>query len=228
MKHSLANQTFLFIALAILFIHPVSAQNDCKVLLEDIAGQYEGECKKGLAEGQGTAKGKDTYVGDFKKGLPTGTGTYTWANGDVYVGEFKKGLKDGPGKMSVTLPDGTKKDQTGFWLKDEYIGENESPYEVISFTPGVLSVRITETENPANDGNALFIELLNNGARTQSPNFGFSVINGILQDRYLVGNITKILVARFPFGFTINYLGETVEVQVYQEKSWNIRIDYNK
>ena len=111
-------------------------------------------------------------------------------------------------------------------MKDEYIGEHESPYEVISFTPGVISARLSETENPANDGNALFIEILNNGARTQSPSFGFNIINGTIQDRYLVGNITKILVARFPFGFTLNYMGETVEIQVYQEKSWNIRLDF--
>ena len=228
MKHLLTQHSILGMLLAIFLVHPLSAQDDCKVLLESIAGQYEGDCKKGLAEGQGVAKGTDSYVGEFKKGYPQGTGTYTWANGDVYVGEFKKGLKDGPGQITVSLPDGTKKEQTGFWLKDKYIGENESPYEVISFTPGVLSVRLSETENTANDGNALFIEIQHQGRNMRSPSFGFSILNGIMQDRYLVGNITKILVARFPFGFTLSYMGETVEIQIYQETSWTIRIDYNK
>ena len=226
MRHLTIKHVVFFLAFALVFAYPGLAQDDCKVLLEDIAGEYEGGCKKGLADGEGTAKGTDSYTGDFKKGLPHGTGTYTWANGDVYVGEFKKGQKDGAGTLTVNLGGGQKKEQPGYWAKDEYIGENESPYEVISFTPGVMSARLNETENPANDGNALFIEILRNGARTQSPSFGFNIINGTIRDRYLVGNITKILVARFPFGFTLNYMGETVEIQVYQEKSWNIRLDF--
>ncbi|MDZ7607199.1 MAG: hypothetical protein U5K79_16780 [Cyclobacteriaceae bacterium] len=53
----------------------------------------EGECKKGLANGQGNAKGTDEYEGQFKDGLPHGTGTYIWANGDVYTGAWKKARK---------------------------------------------------------------------------------------------------------------------------------------
>jgi len=228
MKNSIIQHTFLFLALAIFCIGYVYAQDECKVLLEDIAGQYEGDCKKGLAEGKGTAKGTDTYVGDFKKGLPHGTGTYTWANGDIYIGEFKKGLKDGAGKITVSLLDGGKKEQTGFWLNDEYIGENKSPYEVTYKSPEVLSVRINETDNTANDGNALFIEIQHQGRVQQAPEFGLTTINGSFQNRFMVGNTTKILVSRFPFGFSISYMGETVELQIYQEKSWNIQINYNK
>lgn len=66
---------------------------DCKVLLKPINKSYTGDCKKGKAEGKGTAKGIDNYVGDFKKGLPNGEGTYVWANGDTFTGIFSKGKK---------------------------------------------------------------------------------------------------------------------------------------
>lgn len=227
MKHSAIKHAILFFMVSGFFIHQNMAQDNCKVLLESIAGQYNGDCKKGLADGTGTAKGTDSYTGEFKKGLPDGTGTYTWANGDIYDGEFKKGLKEGAGKMQIKQDDGSYVDRNGFWKKDEYIGEHESPYEITYRSAEVLSVRVTETENPTNDGNALFIELQHKGRTQPAPNFGLNVINGNYQSQYLVGNASKIIVTRFPFGFTVSYKGETVEIQIYQARSWTIRIDYN-
>jgi len=228
MKHSIKQHAIFFLAAAIYFVNPVFAQDDCKVLLDEIAGQYDGGCKKGLAEGQGTSTGEDTYVGAFKKGLPHGTGTYTWANGDVYDGAFKKGLKDGQGKISISLADGSKKEQSGYWVKDKYIGESKTPYEIISRTPDVLSVRISETENPADDGNALFIEFQHKGRVQPSPSFGFDVTVGSLSTRFPVGNNEKVLVSKFPFAFSLSYMGETVDLRFSQETSWKITIDFNK
>ena len=111
MRHSTTKIALLMLALTIVFANPGFAQDDCKVLIDKLSGQYDGGCKKGLADGQGTAKGEDNYVGAFKKGLPHGTGTYTWANGDVYNGEFKKGLKDGQGKMTIKKADGQTEEQ---------------------------------------------------------------------------------------------------------------------
>ncbi len=224
-KHK--NQILIF-AIATLFAVNGFAQDDCKVLLEAIAGQYDGDCKKGMADGEGTATGEDTYVGEFKKGLPHGTGTYTWANGDVFYGEFKKGLKDGSGKLTVSTAEGLNRVQEGYWSTDKYIGVNKDPYQIINRSPGILSVRITETNNPADDGNALFVEILHKGRVQQSPNFDFSINSGSVQNRFPVGNKTKVLVSRFPLAFTLSYMGENLELQFSQETSWNITIDYNK
>jgi len=218
----------LILAITILFASHGYAQDECKVNLEAIAGSYEGGCKKGLAEGHGTAKGEDTYIGDFKKGLPHGTGTYTWANGDVYVGEFKKGRKEGEGKLTVGLGGDQKKEQTGFWVKDKYIGQSKDPYEIINRTPNVLSVRVSETNNPANDGNAIFIEIQHKAKVQSSPNFGINVNAGSMQHRFPVGNTTKLLVGQFPFAFSLNHMGESVELQFSQETSWKVLIDFNK
>ncbi len=124
--------TFL---ITLLFALPVyfgdsPAPKDCEVLLEAIAGQYEGECKKGLAEGTGTSKGSDTYVGEFKKGFPDGQGRYIWSNGNYYSGDFVKGVKDGYGELMVKREG--KKDSlvAGYWLNDFFIGSSNVPYRV--------------------------------------------------------------------------------------------------
>ena len=91
--------------------------NDCRVMVDDIAGSYEGECLKGKAHGQGKAIGKDTYEGEFKKGYPDGKGTYTWINGDYFVGEFVKGEREGEGKM-VYASVNADSVQSGYWEED--------------------------------------------------------------------------------------------------------------
>jgi hypothetical protein len=50
-----------------------------------------------LAQGQGEARGADSYVGYFVKGKPDGKGTYTWANGARLEGTFKNGKAHGEG-----------------------------------------------------------------------------------------------------------------------------------
>lgn len=228
MKHVNFKLIIAFFAASLVFINNGRAQSDCKVLLDKIAGHYEGDCRKGLANGNGTAKGEDTYVGEFKKGLPDGTGTYTYANGDIYEGEFNKGEKDGKGKMSILQDDGTYKVQTGFWDDDEYVGEYENPYEVQHKSPGILSVRINKTENTAGDGDALFIEISNKGRIQQSPDFTLNETAGIMMSRYPSGMDTKIIISQFPFGFSLNYMGESTDILINQQGSWKIRIDFNK
>ena len=102
--------------------------NDCRVMVDDIAGSYEGDCSKGKAHGQGKAIGKDTYEGEFKKGYPDGQGTYTWINGNYYEGEFIKGKREGEGKMVFAS---VKEDsvQAGYWEDDIYQGAQSSNSE---------------------------------------------------------------------------------------------------
>jgi hypothetical protein len=100
------------------------------VLKPEIAVKYVGDLKKGLANGNGTATGLDTYTGHFAKGLPDGLGTYTFRNGDVYVGTFKNGIIDGKGNMTLK---GVSRDSilAGFWENGKFIGKEKiEPYEV--------------------------------------------------------------------------------------------------
>jgi hypothetical protein len=82
--------------------HPTKPTQTCRALDPDIGESYQGGCKSGLAHGQGTARGRDTYVGPFENGEPTGVGRYTWGpgcdwTGDVYIGDWKAGFRTGRG-----------------------------------------------------------------------------------------------------------------------------------
>jgi len=130
---------FVWTALSVLFalsVVTLNGQSECKVLLPGIAGSYNGECRKGLADGKGEAVGTDSYTGDFKKGLPDGEGTYKWASGAVYTGQWKKGLRDGKGSYSFIV---NEKDsvQNGFWEQDVYMGAEQIIPYAITFKTGV-------------------------------------------------------------------------------------------
>ena len=119
---------------AVSMLAPLFVQAQCEVLLESISGEYEGECKKGKANGKGISKGTDTYDGQFKKGYPDGQGQYTWSNGNVFIGNFKKGLKEGEGRLVIKE---SQKDSLviGYWSKDNYIGKEKDPYKILYKSP---------------------------------------------------------------------------------------------
>lgn len=119
----------------------VNAQEDCKVLLEPIKGTYTGDCKKGLANGEGTAIGTDSYTGKFKKGLPHGEGVYTFSTGEIYVGSFKDGQKSGMGKLK--LADGTIAKE-GLWKEDQFFREQDVPDYKIGMRRNVVSITIRD------------------------------------------------------------------------------------
>lgn len=115
---------------AVGFSLNLAAQEGCRVLKPEIADQYSGKCKDGLAHGKGQASGQDTYTGQFRKGLPDGTGTYTWANGDTYTGEWSDGHRQGEGTMKFKL-NGKEEVLAGLWEDDLYKGPVIPKPEVI-------------------------------------------------------------------------------------------------
>ena len=124
---------FLFTIISVSTAQEVEDPNKCKVLKSELVGEYEGECKKGIANGFGKATGKDRYEGEFKKGLPDGEGTYTWSTGEVYTGEWKKGQRNGLGKYTFTH-EGRDSINEGQWKKDIYIIDYSAGYEVKSIS----------------------------------------------------------------------------------------------
>lgn len=112
----------VFLVFCVSLVH---AQYNCQVKVKELQGQYNGECKKGLANGEGVAKGTDSYAGRFKKGYPHGFGVYSWANGSNYIGNFTKGKKDGYGLLNTLKPSGELEQDYGLWLADSLMVPND-------------------------------------------------------------------------------------------------------
>lgn len=120
----------VFIFLLLTAEGAYNQQEECRVIKRELAGTYQGDCKKGLAHGKGIAQGIDRYEGQFIKGLPNGRGTYKWANGVYYDGQWKDGLREGEGKM--VYPDSVV---AGIWKGDKYMGKKKlAPYRIINST----------------------------------------------------------------------------------------------
>ena len=201
------------------------AQSDCEVKIKELEGIYEGECKKGLAHGTGTAEGIDKYQGEFKKGLPHGKGVYTWSNGMMYDGEFRNGEKDGEGKMTIAAINEKDSVLTGFWNKDIYVGQYKDPYKIHDKSPLVTGTRVTKAEGSES---IIYININLKGKTESNPNFVLQEQVGSYSSIQSFGRVTKVYVVRFPFRFTLTYLDETADIEIFNEGTWNITIDINK
>jgi hypothetical protein len=117
----------LFLSIIICLIGYSAHSQDCRVLIEEISKSYQGDCKKGLAHGEGIAIGEVyTYEGDFKKGLPAGDGKLTFDDGKVFEGKWKAGEIYGFGVL--TEKDGSTKEGyfKGSLTSFMYMGEDKS------------------------------------------------------------------------------------------------------
>jgi hypothetical protein len=131
----------------------------CQVLNEKISQEYYGNCKDGLANGNGKAKGDDVYIGTFKNGLPDGKGKYIFNNGDIYEGYWKDGKKDGKGKFTFKI-NGKKQILTGYWKNDEYAGvaDPDISYNVIS-SLGIPEFKVEEKLITYENGNQVLFSI---------------------------------------------------------------------
>jgi hypothetical protein len=201
------------------------SQSDCQVKVKELSGSYDGDCKKGLAHGEGTAKGTDQYKGEFRKGLPHGKGIYTWSDGMSYDGEFKNGEKQGEGKMTITVINQKDSVLVGFWDKDTYVGKHKDPYKVHDKSSLVTGTRVTKAEG---DDSIIYITINLKGKNESNANFELQEQVGSYSSIQPFGRVTKVHVVRFPFRFVLSYLGETAEIEIFNEGAWNVLIDINK
>ncbi len=223
-------KTKFFLLASILFFDLMlsSAQEQCKVLMPEISGKYEGKCKNGLAHGKGTAEGKDKYSGYFKKGLPDGSGTYTWSSGEIYKGKFKAGKKEGEGKFFYKIQ-GVDSVRIGIWKDDVYFKKMlEKPYKVLRST-SVSRYSI----HKSGDGSKVLFTVMQNGSPTSSySNFQFTTTSGV---PYSGGEKQGYEYIEFPFTCKVSYtlpnsmrtasIYVKFEVIIYEPGSWDITLN---
>jgi hypothetical protein len=194
------NKTYILLSIIFMLsgvIHSFS-QNGCKVLKPEIAGKYQGECKKGLANGKGLAEGIDKYEGRFKNGLPNGKGIYTWANGDIYNGSWAKGMKHGEGRYTIKR-EGADSIVNGIWENDEFKSKVTPPPYKVFIARDFDKYTITKTK----EGNKVSLKLRQMGMQnTDISDFYFTVDNGIYQ---AVGNTYVYYQVIFPVQVKITY-----------------------
>jgi hypothetical protein len=216
--------------LTVVFISFISltafAQNQCKVLVPDLVGEYTGKCKKGFAHGKGKAVGKDTYEGNFKKGLPNGEGIYTWASGATYEGDWVFGVRTGEGiyKFKSNNNDSV---QAGIWKENEYLGPKPE-------RPKVIRKEFVTRYNFRRDGDGdrLLIDLKLNG----SPNRDiqdFSIISSS-GSYFVAGRSHGLETVIFPVTVKIKYLSwnaahtsmhtATFEFEISEPGNWQVDI----
>ncbi len=129
-------QLLIFIFLFnIPFSYSQQKDSGCRVLLKEISGSYNGDCKDGLADGKGTAIGEDSYTGTFINGLPEGKGVYKYKNGNMFSGYWKNGLKNGKGEFK-SMVDGKATITKGYWKDGDYVGitEPDDEYRITKLT----------------------------------------------------------------------------------------------
>lgn len=81
---------------------------------------YQGAFARGEFDGKGMFVTSElTSVGIWKRGKMQGLGMCIWQNGERYQGEWLDDMRHGLG----TLFSGNKQLYTGYWVKNEYIGE---------------------------------------------------------------------------------------------------------
>jgi hypothetical protein len=203
-----------------------SQNEECKVNMPSIAGKYTGECRKGLAHGQGTSQGINSYSGSFKNGLPHGIGTYTWADGSIFDGHWSNGMKDGGGKM--VTKDST---YTGIWKEDKYYGKEIIPPYKIDRTQNITkttffkskstfdAIKIRFFQGAVEQGGIKSVDL----AYTSGEQFHDGTIYGIQHPSFPIDIRIKFTAdnsfgqVQFDgyFDFTINEPG-----------AWDVRISY--
>lgn len=207
------------IVLAVFAISVLHIQaQDCKVKLEAISGTYEGGCKKKMADGDGVAKGKDTYEGKFKKGLPHGKGTYTWENQNVYEGMFVKGKMEGEGKFTSKSDDEVI---TGFWNDNEYIGKDKDPFKVLSRGSNTKSVKARRISGDKNQVDIIFLDL---GKRISTRDINVRKIDGNFANILQNGFKKEIQQINYPFRAMVTG-PSSFEFTISQPGHWELTIE---
>jgi hypothetical protein len=218
---------FCWLICLVYFTPDLGAQDNsgCKVLMSSLQGTYEGGCKNDLAQGKGTAKGTDTYTGNFRNGLPHGKGVYFSANGEVYDGQWTNGLRDGEGTVTLKI-NGRDSVQTGIWKENIYTGPKPDMPKVIHKV-NVVSATFTRM----GEGNRISISFYQNGMVNMIDNLVITPSNGTEQT---AGRMHAFYDLQFPFFCKINYTTwnslRTVsydcilEFEIQQQGAWDLRI----
>ena len=216
------------------------AQADCKVTDSNLSGIYQGECKNGMADGKGEAKGVHKYNGTFKAGIPEGNGTYYFNDNMYYIGAFKHGIKEGKGEMHY-IRNGSDSIVKGFWSGDEFRGRDYITYSL----SGEKRFEQFEPRPSKETGNIVTFEL---STTSGAPNGRSATVTEgsvlLITELYSTNGVEVRKLSEFNSGFrsTVKYeiekfpvkltchltIGEPVYIELYKAAKWMIKVYLNR
>ena len=220
----------VFALLSFLIYNQSSAQDSlatCKVEIKELTGAYTGDCKNGLANGKGEAKGMHRYTGQFKKGFPYGNGTYYYNENEYYTGNFQNGVREGKGEMHY-IKDGKDSVIKGYWSGNEYRGKTYKTYSIIDM-PFYDRVDIQPSDGPGNTITVITtatIELF--GVREIIATDG----SFIRKVNTFTGNFMSTTIyelSKFPVRLMIIFSdGKQTQLELFKTANWEMRLFQNK
>lgn len=219
---------YLITLLVAMSFVTVQAQDKCETNIEGLNDLYEGDCKKGLAHGKGTASGDlGKYIGEFKKGFPDGEGKFFYVDGSTYNGEWDRGDREGFGDM--TYPNDSV--VGGYWKDDRYIGLYENTWEIVQ-QRGNARYKL----NKLSEGqNKIEIKFFRGGQENPSAvtNMRLSATTGV---QYNTPGYIGFEQVDFPVEVTLNYVvpnqlntsthQEFIRIMINEPGGWLIRANY--
>lgn len=245
-RHLMKKNLLALIFILLMITHFAYAQDNsktCKVLTVNLSGSYKGDCKNGVAEGEGEAIGLQRYRGSFKDGKPNGAGVYYYDDSTFHAGFFLDGQKEGKGEshyIRAGKPDSVVK---GYWSGNVFRGKKYTTY---AFNGGTFFDRYEINASPQSGRTISFEISTTSGSPTGVPSdlqgkpgyvlrledltSGNSAIIRLLS---VVETPTKFHVTydidRFPailYGTMSN--GNNFRLDLYKPATWNVKLYLNK
>lgn len=232
-------------AICLLSCSLLQAQRDstyCTVRWKNLQTWYTGDCKLGMAEGSGEAKGIHHYKGFFKDGMPNGEGVYDYSDSVYYSGHLQDGIREGKGEMHYLHKNSPDSIIKGFWSADEYKGKR---YVTYTFNSSITFDNL-EIKPSSVSGNTITFEMSTNsgspnGAPSGSGGSGFvlSLKDIISPTNSIVKTIAKFESARRSYislelsNFPCKLSGtlsnnESFELELFKAANWKVRFFVNK
>lgn len=151
---------------------------DCKVVGENLKGEYYGKCKKGLAHGEG--------IFNFSE------------DSKVYEGKFKKGKMNGKGMLYIVKNGEREILKKGIWKNNEYVGE-------VKIAPFVVNRIVNldrHTVRKMGAGNKVNINFYQNGTRNSVSGLTIFTNNGNAVSGSYIHSYENLL---YPFKCEVSY-----------------------
>jgi len=172
----------------------------CALLISKSYSQEKSNCTVVDNENSGV------YIGQCKNGLADGDGVFEYMNGKyIFQGKFKKGLKHGEGKL-FSFIDGEKKlIKEGVWKNNKYKGEKSKQQKAAYKVQKRVNIERYSVRR-IGDGNSVKFTFMQNGNRNNIENLTMTGDSGTMYSSSYNQSLNEGFEnIKFPFKCEVTY-----------------------